>query len=131
MKLSAILLLAFLGPLAQDERLRPPRSPGAGTIDVALDVKHAIMPPFERVFLLGDLPGLGGGNVARALPMQSEDGLHWRISVALPAGETIRFHVSSQVPYRFRVTKLGIEVDDRVRAQLAEKRLAREMRRDV
>ncbi|MCF6310836.1 MAG: HEAT repeat domain-containing protein [Verrucomicrobiales bacterium] len=32
---------------------------------------------------------------------------------SVPAGEIIDFHVSSQVPYRFRVTKLGHEVDDR------------------
>jgi hypothetical protein len=31
-----------------------------------------------------------------------------------PVGETIRFHVSSQVPYRFGVSKLGLRVDDRV-----------------
>ena len=42
------------------------------------------------------------------------EGLHAyldRESVA--AGETIRFHVSSQVPYRFKVTRLGLEIDDR------------------
>ena len=32
---------------------------------------------------------------------------------SVPAGETIRFHVSSQVPYRFEVTRLGLQVDDR------------------
>ena len=32
---------------------------------------------------------------------------------SVPAGETIRFHVSSRVPYRFGVSKLGLRVDDR------------------
>jgi len=32
---------------------------------------------------------------------------------SVPAGETIRFHVSSRVPYRFGVSRLGLEVDDR------------------
>ena len=32
---------------------------------------------------------------------------------SVPAGEAIRFHVSSQVPYRFKVTRLGTRVDDR------------------
>ena len=33
---------------------------------------------------------------------------------SVPVGEMIRFHVSSQVPYRFGVSKLGLRVDDRV-----------------
>ena len=32
---------------------------------------------------------------------------------SVSAGEDIRFHVSSQVPYRFEVTRLGLLVDDR------------------
>ena len=32
---------------------------------------------------------------------------------SVSAGEDIRFHVSSQVPYRFKVTRLGLLVDDR------------------
>ena len=32
---------------------------------------------------------------------------------SVPAGEIIQFHVSSEVPYRFRVTKLGEKVDAR------------------
>lgn len=32
---------------------------------------------------------------------------------SVAAGDTIQFHVSSDIPYRFRITKLGLEVDDR------------------
>ena len=32
---------------------------------------------------------------------------------SVPVGDVIRFHVSSQVPYRFQVTKLGLGVDER------------------
>jgi hypothetical protein len=41
-------------------------------------------------------------------------GLHaYADDESVAAGETIRFHVSSEVPHRFRVTKLGLKVDDR------------------
>lgn len=41
-------------------------------------------------------------------------GLHaYADGESVAAGEVIRFHVSSEAPYRFRVTKLGLEVDDR------------------
>ena len=41
-------------------------------------------------------------------------GLHaYADDESVAAGEVIRFHVSSEVPYRFRVTRLGLEVDDR------------------
>ena len=47
----------------------------------------------------------------RAIELQ---GLHaYADRESVPAGETIQFHVSSQVPYRFRVTKLGLDVDER------------------
>ena len=32
---------------------------------------------------------------------------------SVSAGEDIQFHISSQVPYRFEVTRLGLQVDDR------------------
>ena len=41
-------------------------------------------------------------------------GLHaYADDESVAAGDVIRFHVSSEVPYRFRVTKLGPKVDDR------------------
>lgn len=41
-------------------------------------------------------------------------GLHaYADDESVAAGGIIRFHVSSQVPYHFRVTRLGLEVDDR------------------
>lgn len=41
-------------------------------------------------------------------------GLHaYADDESVAAGETIRFHVSSEAPYRFRVTELGLKVDDR------------------
>ena len=36
---------------------------------------------------------------------------------SVAAGATIRFHVSSEIPYRFRITKLGLQVDDRASDQ--------------
>ena len=41
-------------------------------------------------------------------------GLHaYADDESVTAGKVIRFHVSSEVPYRFRVSKLGLQVDDR------------------
>jgi hypothetical protein len=41
-------------------------------------------------------------------------GLHaYADAESVAAGDVIRFHVSSEIPYRFRITKLGQKVDDR------------------
>lgn len=41
-------------------------------------------------------------------------GLHaYADDESVAAGDVNRFHVSSEVPYRLRITKLGLEVDDR------------------
>ena len=55
--------------------------------------------------------------VCRADPAHSSielQGLHaYPDRESVPAGDVIRFHVSSQVPYRFQVTRLGLRVDER------------------
>ncbi len=47
--------------------------------------------PTESVFLLGNLDELGGDEVLRALPMQSDDGLQWRLSASVPTDQEITY----------------------------------------
>ena len=54
------------------------------------------------------------GQAAAARSAIELQGLHaYADRESVPAGEIIRFHVSSQVPYRFGVSRLGLRVDDR------------------
>ncbi|MCZ6672511.1 MAG: LamG domain-containing protein, partial [Verrucomicrobia bacterium] len=83
---------------------------------------------FFRLFIKSALAVSLGIVSVTALPSHKSielQGLHaYADRESVPAGETIRFHVSSQIPYRFRVTKLGGDVDNRASDEtifLAEK----------
>lgn len=70
-----------------------------------------LLPGMVSLLLTSQLLAEGDSPGRQAIELQ---GLHaYPDRESVPAGETIRFHVSSQVPYRFRVTRLGLEVDDR------------------
>ncbi len=66
------------------------------------------------LLILGSLPGLAAAEGIPPHASLQPAGLHaYADAESVAAGDTIRFHVSSQAPYRFGVAKLGLKVDDR------------------
>ena len=70
----------------------------------------------ESVFLLGDVDELGGDEVPRALPMQSDDNAEWRLSVSVPDDRTITYSywVRDHRPERLEDPRNGSRVSDPV-----------------
>jgi predicted alpha/beta superfamily hydrolase len=62
----------------------------ADTRPVTFDVAHATRWG-ESVYVLGDAPALGGGDVTRARRMVPGDNGRWTLTVALPEGSTYRY----------------------------------------
>lgn len=58
---------------------------------VTFEVEHELSDISLAVYLLGDLPELGGGDIARSVKMVSDDGVHWRVSVSLPVGRGYQY----------------------------------------
>lgn len=81
--------------LKKDEgSTRPASMAGDGVEDrTTLDFSFSYRPgsSTQSVFLLGNLDELGGDEVTRAIPMQSDDSLRWRLSVSVPADREITY----------------------------------------
>ncbi|MBI4872932.1 MAG: hypothetical protein HY814_15370 [Candidatus Riflebacteria bacterium] len=73
-----------------------------GRVEVPFALEQSVSDPKMAVFVLGDLPELGGGDVRRAVKLEGSQTPRWRVTVRLPAGAsyTYRYLLRDTTPQR-------------------------------
>ncbi len=59
--------------------------------DVEFQITHNTGHPGRSVFVLGDLPELGGGDLTRAVKLVASDAFLWKVTVSLPVNRTYTY----------------------------------------
>jgi predicted alpha/beta superfamily hydrolase len=62
-----------------------------GRENVLFEVVHTPSQPDLAVYVLGDLPELGGNDLSRSVKLISHDGSNWRVTVSLPVNRTYTY----------------------------------------
>ena len=59
--------------------------------EVTFTIVHAPSAPLREVYVLGDLPELGGGDLTHAVKLLASGGSNWRVTVSLPVNRTYTY----------------------------------------
>lgn len=101
---------------------------GQPTVDVEFKKTHTTLWG-ESLYLLGDLPQLGGGDPTRALRMVPGRNHAWSVKVALPAGAgyrytyLVRWNGADTLSQRSNARQVGSALSGRVSGQAVERRV--------
>jgi enterochelin esterase-like enzyme len=104
--LSAFVLTAMTLPAAAQERQ-----------DVRFEIAHVPSAAGFGVYVLGDLPELGGDDLIRAVKLVSVDGSSWRVIVSLPANRTYTYRYYERFDLTPADPANGTPIGDPVTAQ--------------
>lgn len=116
--LAASLVLLFPAPL--QAQLRPDARSRVAEHDVVeFKLVHPLTVTSEAVFVLGSLPELGEDDLTRAVKLESEDDVTWRVAIALPLDRvySYAFHVRSARAQDLRDPANGVPISPRTRAK--------------